>query len=340
MTDKHSIEENSSAGKIEAIEEALADQRSVPENRRDPTDSEPYVGPRPFERKDEFRFFGRGREARDLADRVIAHAEVLLYAPSGAGKTSLIEAQLIPLLEQEKCEVLPPARVQEPPAEGISPQNPFVFHTLLSWARGRGEQLDPARLQQLERSSLADYLALPSVPESLSHLPHPRILIFDQFEELFTFYPEHWKKREDFFRQIGKALDSNSALRVLFAIREDYIAQLDPYIRLLPERLRAIPSRPPEQKPSARSHPKAPHESAAAARIRAGNCRGIGQEFDGDGSHKGRPYGDGRRGPRRAGPAPGGLQVAVGRSAARGCSNHEGSPEEMRRREYRARRFL
>jgi putative ribosome biogenesis GTPase RsgA len=62
---------------------------------------QPYVGPRPFERNraDQKRFFGRSDEARELLSRITAHAAILFYSPSGAGKTSLINAKLTPMLE-------------------------------------------------------------------------------------------------------------------------------------------------------------------------------------------------------------------------------------------------
>ena len=56
----------------------------------DAHDQNPFVGPRPFERGDSGRFFGRDRETRELASLATAHRTLLLYAPSGAGKTSLV----------------------------------------------------------------------------------------------------------------------------------------------------------------------------------------------------------------------------------------------------------
>jgi hypothetical protein len=64
------------------------------------------------------------------------------------------------------------------------------------------------------------------------------VVIFDQFEELLSFYPDRWTDREGFFEQIRDGLEEDSLLRVVFVIREDYLAQLDPYARLLPEKLR------------------------------------------------------------------------------------------------------
>jgi len=48
----------------------------------------------------------------DLLSLVIAHNLVLVYSQSGAGKTSLINAGLIPLLEGNQFEIFPVARVK------------------------------------------------------------------------------------------------------------------------------------------------------------------------------------------------------------------------------------
>jgi len=60
----------------------------------------PYVGPRSFEEEDRPNFFGRDEEGRQLASLVVSHRVVLLYAPSGAGKTSLLKAGVIPNLKE------------------------------------------------------------------------------------------------------------------------------------------------------------------------------------------------------------------------------------------------
>ena len=59
----------------------------------------PYVGPRTFRREQSHLFFGREREARDLLARVVSERLLLFYAQSGAGKSSLINARLIPGLQ-------------------------------------------------------------------------------------------------------------------------------------------------------------------------------------------------------------------------------------------------
>jgi len=202
----------------------------------EPRERNPYIGPRPFERQDGDRFFGRDREVNEVLSLIIAHRMLLLYAQSGAGKTSLVNAGLSLLLQEEGFEILPLARVRGLIPEDIKPEeisNLYVFNTLMSWAEG---EADPGRLAHV---SLADFLRERERRTDEEGLPAPRVIVFDQFEELFTFYPERWRDREGFFEQVNETLEEDPLLRAIFVMREDYIAQLDPYASLLPEKLRA-----------------------------------------------------------------------------------------------------
>jgi tetratricopeptide (TPR) repeat protein len=195
----------------------------------------PFLGPRPFEREHEPLFFGREREASDLLSLVVAHREVLFYAQSGAGKTSLLNAKLLSLLEAEGLEVLPKARVW-----GLIPENSsvseirnlYIYNVLKAWA---GSALGSEELAQL---SLKDFLRKGSALAGNAGDIHARVIVFDQFEEIFALYEERSKDRKGFFEQVGEALDADPLLRVLFVMREESIAQLDPYSSLLPEKLR------------------------------------------------------------------------------------------------------
>jgi hypothetical protein len=118
-------------------------------------DRAPYVGPRPFERQHADRFCARTREVNEAFSLIVAHPVLLIYAQSGAGKTSLVKAGLIPLLEQEELDVLPVARVyghfpETHPLEEVT--NPYVLNTLLSWAGDEGD------IRRLNRLSLARFL--------------------------------------------------------------------------------------------------------------------------------------------------------------------------------------
>jgi WD40 repeat protein len=194
--------------------------------------SSPYVGPRPFEDNEAERkvFFGREREAQDLLSLVMAERLVLFFAPSGAGKSSLLRARLMPALREEGFAVLTPTRVGGQAAQGLNGQrveNIYVFNLLRDLDQGRTPPDDLARM------TLSGYLTPPA-----GATPADRVLIVDQFEEIVASYPEQWTKREEFFRQLSQAMNDDPHLWVILAMREDYIAALDPYARLLSGRLR------------------------------------------------------------------------------------------------------
>ena len=195
----------------------------------------PYVGPRPFDSASQHLFYGRNFEADEVFNLISAHQLLLLYSPSGAGKTSLINAAVIPLLEREGYDVLPPARVSTTLPDGLldgDVKNVYLFNCLTSWAKA-----DRANLPAVARMSLRDFLDR-HTSSNVDQQDRLLILIFEQFEELFTSYPERWRDRREFFEEIRLALRDMPLLRILFVMREEFIAQIDPFAPLLPERLR------------------------------------------------------------------------------------------------------
>ena len=132
--------------------------------------SSPYPGPRPFPRPEKRDgeelekqvFFGRDSERQDLYDLLIAERIVVLYSPSGAGKTSLVQAALIPDLEDRGFEVLPVMRCSLKPQEKIDPAaNRYVLSLFLSLE----EDLEPE-----ERRTLADLVSRACKERSLNEL--------------------------------------------------------------------------------------------------------------------------------------------------------------------------
>lgn len=194
----------------------------------------PYVGPRPYERQDRHNFYGRDRETRELRALIVAEREVLFYAQSGAGKTSLLNAQVVPVLKDKGFTVLPITRVGNelpPRMDSKTVNNVFVSSALLSLA---GKDADP---QALVNHTLCSYLQ--AIQDEQDDKKRPIVLIFDQFEEIFTTHRDRWADAEGFFHQMREALDCLPRLGVVLAMREDHIAAIDPYLPLFPRRLRA-----------------------------------------------------------------------------------------------------
>ena len=201
----------------------------------------PYVGPRSF-RRDE-ALYGRDREVQELLDLLIAERIVLLYSPSGAGKTSLVQAALIPALERESFTVRPVMRVSRSNEE-LTPGtfNRYILSALSDLEEGLPKEIQkaPAELAQM---TFEKYLAK-TVPiaaalssNSSKNSAAGEVLIFDQFEEILTMDPADLGAKREFFVQLGSALRDRNRW-ALFSMREDYIAGLDPYLRLIPTRLR------------------------------------------------------------------------------------------------------
>lgn len=61
--------------------------------------AKPYKGPESYQVEDGELFFGRDDEAEQVIARVLTSRFTLLHAQSGAGKTSLVNARIIPRLE-------------------------------------------------------------------------------------------------------------------------------------------------------------------------------------------------------------------------------------------------
>jgi hypothetical protein len=196
----------------------------------------PYVGPRPFRYGE--TLYGRDREVDELLDLLVAERIVLLYSPSGAGKTSLVEAGLRPKLEREGFRILPVIRVSQQLAQDHAlarPYNRYLMSTLLSLEEGVPEATRRT-LDDLSGVHLDDYLAGLRAGKREQEELDNELLIIDQFEEILTLDPTDQDAKAAFLTELGGALRDRRRW-ALFVMREDFVPALDPYLRLLPTRL-------------------------------------------------------------------------------------------------------
>ena len=193
----------------------------------------PYIGPRSFQYGESL--YGREEEIAELLDLLIAERIVLLHSPSGAGKTSLIQAALLPKLQQKRFQPLPVMRVSlNPPIIDLpASYNRFILSLLLSLEESlpTAQQLS---VTDLTRLNLTEYLEhwLTLTNQETSY----KVLIIDQFEEVLTIEPTYQVIKVDFFNQLGCLLD-NRKYWALLAIREEYVAALEDYSKPIPTRL-------------------------------------------------------------------------------------------------------
>src|ERR1022692_2721979 len=196
----------------------------------------PYPGPRPYQADEWEIFAGRDHETSELSSLIMSHQAVLLYAQSGAGKSSLLNAGIIPTLKRKGVSALPVSRVGMPIPREVRPQQVANVYTFSAIG-----DLFPDVAENgawFSRATLGD--ALNRLPHEADDAGEPviRFLAFDQFEELFSTHPDQWPDRRVFVEQVSAALERDRMLRVLFIVREDYLAAFVEMADLLPERAR------------------------------------------------------------------------------------------------------
>jgi WD40 repeat protein len=213
------------------MQDTLALPLDGPDGASGPAAANPYPGPRPYQRGE--TLYGRDREITELFYLLSAERIVLLHSPSGAGKSSLVDAGLVPQL-RERFDVWPSIRVSLAPDESGSTThgNRFVRSVLASLEEGLPEDRRQPP-EQIASQTLARYVG--GRPRDTAAFPV--VLVFDQFEEILTVDPLDLPAKHEFFRQLGEAL-TNPRVWALFALREDYLGALDPYRDEIPTRLR------------------------------------------------------------------------------------------------------
>jgi WD40 repeat protein len=228
----------------------------------------PFVGPRALRSGE--ALYGRDREVRRLTDLLVAERIVLLYSPSGAGKTSLIQAGLIPELRRRRFQVSPVIRVSQVSADHNVDENRYLVSTLQALEAGLrpNDQRSPAELLAMGLDGYVREWA-----ELDERGAGNELLIFDQFEEVLVLDPGDDQAKRQFFRNLGGVLEERDRW-ALFSMREDYIAGLDPYLGELPTRLftrMRLDLLPPEAALRAVTDPAAaaqrPFDDAAAERL-------------------------------------------------------------------------
>lgn len=187
----------------------------------------PYVGPQPFTQDKANKLFGRQHDANEILKLIASNRFVLIYAPSGAGKSSLLNTLVYESLAAQGLEVLLGARVGGALPEGVKAaliRNIFTFSVVY----GLGGTAIPN-----VQCNLTDTLQMRHVRADV----RGRVIIFDQFEELFTQHTERFEDRKGFFTDVVDAMNADPDLRVVFAMRQEYLADIDPLFAELPSDL-------------------------------------------------------------------------------------------------------
>ncbi len=173
----------------------------------------PWLGLNTYAEHD--RLYGRDKETDEVSDIILNNLSTVIYGRSGVGKSSLLRAGVFPRMRYE--DFLPVyIRLEHNTAEGYFQQV--------------GRKIK-------EASADADILMMTDdgdmvLKERQSGIRKYPMLVFDQFEEIFTLPDNaHRPAVAEFFRHLASLLnnreDSGNAFRVVICLREDYLYFLE-----------------------------------------------------------------------------------------------------------------
>jgi len=195
----------------ELLREALEPIRSRLPRQLAPN---PYRGLASFEKEHQALFFGRDGDLREVLERLRRHRMVIVAAESGAGKSSLCRAGVLP---RAATDVL---------AEGRA-----LSTLILSPGRRPLEALAAALAPAVARDERELFTILADDPGQVRQRLHEvyrhqggLLLFVDQLEELLT--ASDPSQREGFTRALGEIARASPAVRLLLAVRGDFFTRV------------------------------------------------------------------------------------------------------------------
>jgi WD40 repeat protein len=163
-----------------------------------------------YTREDRAIFFGRDQEITELYRRLFESKMLLVYGISGTGKSSLVNCGLASRFDESDWL---PVNVR------------------------RGSNIVDSLNDAFNKKALTSLKKNQSTSEKLQsiYLDHfkPVYLLFDQFEELFIFGSQ--EEKLDFIKIIKEITDSKTQCRIIFIIREEFLAGMTEFESELPE---------------------------------------------------------------------------------------------------------
>lgn len=161
-----------------------------------------YPGLRPYRPDQDKIFFGRDREKEELFYQSRSYRVVLLFARSGIGKSSLLNAGLTPLLKEAGYLPISVSFTKVKSQDEATPVSPLGLLKLSLRPYATEEILFDNKAPQLWEYFKSCSFSKSSVP----------VFIFDQFEELFNYKPE---EIEIFLLQLSELIHDKPPSRVI-----------------------------------------------------------------------------------------------------------------------------
>jgi tetratricopeptide (TPR) repeat protein len=177
-----------------------------------------YPGARPFTRADDGRFFGRTAEAALLSQEWSRNHVTFLSGPAGIGKTSLLTAGVLPLVESSKVTLLPVGTLSgglRCPVATLAKHNPYTLALLNSWSRDDAVKLASTTVDDFIRQ----------YAQQLD--PNVSILAaIDQADDLFAGPEARQLLRRRFLDELAAAVREQPALHLLVSVRSDVLPRV------------------------------------------------------------------------------------------------------------------
>ncbi len=187
-----------------------------------PTLPSPYPGLRPYREDEQSLFFGRETDRDILIDKLLGNRLTLLFAASGVGKSSLLQAAVIPRLKAPTGENLAVVYHIDWVSDPLTAVKASVC-TALRTAGLLPEDVEP------EGETLAEMLGFCCL-----FVRAPLVLMLDQFEEFFR-YQRHRPGFQPFIQQLATVItDAALPVSVVVSMREDFALELNAFKPQLP----------------------------------------------------------------------------------------------------------
>ena len=178
-------------------------------------DDNPFAGLSAFQESGEARFFGRERDTAAVFGRLRQQQLVVVAGPSGAGKSSLVRAGVIPALKRSggrwQALILRPGR--RPLA---------ALADALARLSGAGDGEALAELLRSQPGLVGARLRAHCRAGGSEHV----LLFVDQFEELYTLAASAAERAIFLACLEGAADETSSPVRVVLAIRSDFLDRI------------------------------------------------------------------------------------------------------------------
>jgi WD40 repeat protein len=200
----------------------------------------PYRGIRPFRYVDHAIFFAREQETERLTSLVAVYRGTMLYGMTGAGKSSLINAGLLPRAVELGFQ---PERVRVQPRDGEA----LVVERIAT--ADDGSRALPSLLAGPDDGSGRIVLSIEDFERRVQTACNEQrpLLVFDQFEELCTLFDTDTagELRQRIVEMLVRLLRAPLPVKLLFVFREDYLGKIKQLLAACPELVdQALPLSP------------------------------------------------------------------------------------------------